>query len=85
MLPTPYFLIAVAFNRVDVHGVVSPFVVHGEANAELARELGAKLEIRDTGIWFWGVGTFLFPTNKSRTIVPTGFESKWFTLATGGR
>jgi hypothetical protein len=85
LLPTPYFLIAVAFNRVDVHGVISPFVVHGEANTELVRELGANLEIRDTGIWFWGVGTFLFPSNKSRTVIPAGFESKWFTLATGGR
>ena len=81
----PYFLIAMAFNRVEVQGVVSPFVVRREADAELGDELGANLVIRETGIWFWGVGTFLFPTNKSRTVIPAGFESKSFTLATGGR
>ncbi len=85
LLPTPYFLIAIAFNRVDVHGILSPFVVRSEADAALAKELGANLAIRETGIWFWGVGTFLFRTNKSQTVIPAGFESKWFTLATGGR
>jgi hypothetical protein len=74
-----------AFNRVDVQGVVSRFVVRSEASAGLARELGANLEMRRTGISFWGVGTFLFPTRRSRIVIPAGFESKWFTLATGGR
>ncbi len=82
---TPYFLIQLAFNRVDVQGVVSRFVVRSEASAGLARELGANLEMRRTGISFWGVGTFLFPTRRSRIVIPAGFESKWFTLATGGR
>ena len=56
-----------SFNRVDVQGVVSPFVARSEADTALARELGANLAIRETGIWFWGVGTFLFPTGKSHT------------------
>ncbi len=85
LLPTPYILVAMSFNRVDVQGVVSPFVARSEADAALARELGANLAILETGIWFWGVGTFLFPTSKSRAVIPAGFESKWFTLATGGR
>lgn len=85
LLPTPYYLIAIAFNRVEVNGVLSPFMVRSEANADLAKELGANLAMRETGIWFWGVGTFLFPTNKSHTVIPEGFESKWFSLATGGR
>jgi len=85
LLPTPYFRVVLSFNRVDVHGVVSPFVVRSEPEKELARKLGANLELRDTGIWYWGVGTFLFPTNKSGMVIPAGFESKWFTLATGGR
>jgi hypothetical protein len=85
LLPTPYILVAISFNRVDVHGVVSPFVARSEADAALTRELGANLAIRETGIWFWGVGTFLFPTGKSHTVMPAGFESKWFTLATGSR
>ncbi|HYW43627.1 MAG TPA: hypothetical protein VE959_12270 [Bryobacteraceae bacterium] len=85
LLPAPYFLIALSFNRVEVQGVLSPFAARSEANAELAKELGANLEMRETGIWFWDVGTFLFPTNKSRMVIPAGFESKWFTLATGAR
>lgn len=85
LFPKPHYLIAIAFNRVEVHGVVSPFAARSEADPELAKELGANLLMRATGIWFWGVGTFLFPTPKSHYIVPAGFESKWFTLATGGR
>ena len=85
LTPSPYFLIAIAFNRVEVQGVVSPFVARSEADAGLARKLDANLLMRETGIWFWGVGTFLFPTSKSSTVIPAGFESKWFTLATGGR
>jgi hypothetical protein len=83
--PAPYFLIAVAFNRVDVQGALSPFAAHSEPDAELTRMLGASLEVHAAGIWFWDVGTFLFPTSKSRTVAPAGFESKWFTLATGAR
>jgi len=85
LLPTPYFRIALAFNRVDVQGVLSPFFAHKDADPEVARELGANRAMRDTGIWFWGVGTFLFPSKKDHTVIPTGFESTWFTLDTGGR
>jgi hypothetical protein len=83
--PSPYFLVALSFNRVEARGAVSPFVARSEPDPGLARELGAHLAMRDTGIWFWGVGAFLFPTGKSHTVIPAGFESKWFTLATGGR
>ena len=83
LLPRPYFLVRLAFNRVEIAGVVSPFVARSEGSEELAQELGANPEMRGTGIWYWGVGTFLFPTNKSSTVIPAGFESKWSTLATG--
>jgi hypothetical protein len=85
LLPTPYFRVVLAFNRVEVQGAVSPFVVRSEPDKELAEKLGANLDLRDTGIWYWGVGTFLFPSSKSEIVIPAGFESKWFTLATGGR
>jgi len=85
LLPSPYFRIVLAFNRVDVNGAISPFVVRSEPDAQLAERLNANLGLRDTGIWYWGVGTFLFPTNKPEIVIPAGFESKWFTLATGGR
>jgi hypothetical protein len=80
-----YFLVMIAYNRVDVQGAVSPFVARSDAGAEQAKELGANLEMRDTGIRFWGVGTFVFPTGKPEIVIPAGFQSKWFTLATGGR
>jgi hypothetical protein len=60
-------------------------VARSEPDADLSRELGANLAMGDAGIWSWGVGTFLFPTSKARMAVPAGFESRWFTLATGGR
>ena len=85
LLPSPYFRIVLAFNRVEVNGALSPFVLRSEPDAQLAEKLNASLALRDTGIWYWGVGTFLFPSNKPEIVIPAGFESKWFTLATGGR
>jgi hypothetical protein len=85
LLPKPYFLVALSFNRVDVAGVVAPFVVRSEPGPDLTEKLGANLDMHDSGIWSWGVGTFLFPTSKANIVIPAGFESKWFTLATGGR
>ena len=42
LLPTPYILVAMSFNRVDVQGVVSPFVARSEADAALARKAGRE-------------------------------------------
>jgi hypothetical protein len=83
LLPSPYFRVVLAFNRVEVNGAISPFVVRSEPDQALADRLEANLTPRDTGIFYWGVGTFLFPTNKSNIVIPAGYESKWFTLATG--
>ena len=85
LLPSPYFLVAIALNRVEVQGTVAPFFARSEANPELARELGAKVAMRGSGVRLWGVGTFLFPGKQTHIVIPAGFESKWFTLATGGR
>ena len=85
LLPAPYFLVAMSFNPVEIQGVVFPFVARSEPDAERTRELGVNLEMRESGVWSWGVGTFLFPTGKSRMAIPAGFESHWFTLSPGGR
>ena len=85
LLSTPYFLIVISFNRVDIRGALSPFAARSEPDPDLARELGANLAVRETGVRFWGIGSFLFPTNKPRLVIPAGFQSKWFTLAIGGR
>ncbi len=77
----PYFLIAMSFNRLDWQGTSSPFGARSEAGEKLARDLGANLAGAGGGFRFWDVGTFLFPTTKSRYVIPAGFESKWMTLA----
>jgi hypothetical protein len=85
LLPSPYFLIALSFNRLAIGDFASPFAARSEGNVELARELGATLVGQGRGLAFWDVGTFLFPTNRSRYVVPAGYESKWITLAIRGR
>lgn len=83
-LPKPYYLVAVAFNRVEMGGVVAPFLARSEPSPDLVKDLSANIELRVTGFWYWDVGTFLFPTAKPHFVVPAGFESRWFTLAVGG-
>uniref|UniRef100_Q01N92 Uncharacterized protein n=1 Tax=Solibacter usitatus (strain Ellin6076) TaxID=234267 RepID=Q01N92_SOLUE len=83
LLPSRYFLVAIAFNRVEWQGLVSPFAARSEPDAALVKELDANLALRETGFRFWGVGTFLWRTAKSSTVIPAGFESKWFTLVAG--
>jgi len=85
LLPREYFLVAVSFNRVEMQGIVSPFVARSAPDPELARDLGANLGMQGTGLSFWGVGTFLFRAGRGRTAIPAGFVSQWFTLAAGGR
>ena len=85
MLPSPYFLIALSFNRLEIEGVFSFFAARSDTNSELAKELGANVFGLSGGLGYWDVGTFLFPTTKSHYVMPAGFESKWFTLATRGR
>jgi hypothetical protein len=85
LVPAPYFLVAMSFNRVEIQGVVSSFAARSQPDPELARQLDANLEMRQSGAWFWGVGTFLFPTGQSHTVIPAGYKLKWFTLAAGGR
>lgn len=85
IFPTPYFLIAMSFNRLERENVSSPFAARMEPNGELAKELGANLLVRERGVNFWDVGTFLLPSAKSRHVLPAGYESKWFTLATPSR
>jgi hypothetical protein len=83
-LPEPYFLVSMAFNRMELQGALAPFAARHEPDGPLARELDAQLGLRATGIWFWNVGTFLFRSEQSRYTIPAGFESQWFTLAIGG-
>jgi len=83
-VPEPYFLVSMAFNRMELQGSLAPFAARHEPDTPLARELDAQLGLRATRIWFWNVGTFLFRSDQSRYTIPAGFESQWFTLAIGG-
>ena len=85
LLPQPYFLIAMSFNRLVRGEVSSPFAAKYDSNAELAHRLGAELRSRARGLEFWDVGTFLFPSSKPNFVLPAGYESKWATLATPSR
>jgi hypothetical protein len=85
ILPQPYFLIAMSFNRLVRGDVSSPFAAKYDSNAAVARELGAELRSRARGLEFWDVGTFLFPSSKPTYVLPAGYQSKWVTLATPSR
>ncbi|HLK65629.1 MAG TPA: hypothetical protein VKU19_19460 [Bryobacteraceae bacterium] len=85
ILPQPYFLISLSFNRLVRGDVSSPFAARYDANAALARELGAEVHMGGRGLEFWDVGTFLFPSSKPTLVLPAGYESQWETLATPSR
>jgi hypothetical protein len=85
LIPTPYFLIAISFSRLELTGSSSPFAARLDRDTELATRLGANLLGRRRGIDFWDVGNFLFPTSKTRYVLPAGYESRWYTLATPAR
>jgi hypothetical protein len=82
LLPTAYFLVAISFNRLQFEGGLAPFAAHAEQNESLARELGVSPAGQGGGFGFWDVGTFLFPSSRSRLVIPAGFASKWMTLST---
>ena len=81
LLPSPYFLVAMSFNRLDWQGTSSPFAARSEGSTSLARSLGVTLDTQGGGLRFWDVGTFLFASSAGHYVIPAGFESKWTTLA----
>lgn len=81
LLPRPYYLVAISFNRIEWQGTVSPFAARAEENPDLVRELGATATGNGGGFRYWNVGTFLFPSHKPQYVIPAGFQMKWTTLA----
>ena len=82
LFPEPYFVIAISYNRVELNGVSSPFAARLESNNQPTAGLGFEARPRARGLEFWDIGTFVFPSSKGRYVLPSGYESKWFTLAT---
>jgi hypothetical protein len=85
ILPRPYFLISISFNRLTRGDISSPFAAKYDGGEKLAKDLGAELRLPSRGLEFWDVGTFLFPSSKPTYVLPAGWESKWDTLATPSR
>jgi len=79
--PEPYFLVALTFNRLELGGISSPFAARLDQGASLARRLGVNLNPSGSGAAAWSSGVFLFPTVRSRQVIPAGYQSRWFTLA----
>ena len=82
IFPEPYFVIAISYYRVELNGVSSPFAARLESNFQSSPGLGFEARPRARGLEFWDIGTFVFPTSKTRYVLPAGYESKWLTLAT---
>ena len=85
LLPRPYFLVSISFNRLVRGEISSPFAAKYDASEKLAKDLDADLHLPSRGLEFWDVGTFLIPSGKPTYIFPAGYESKWETLATPSR
>jgi len=85
LLPTPFFLVSISFNRLELTGISSPFAARLDRDDELAKQLGANVAPRGRGLESWDVGNFVFVTGKKRYVMPAGYESQWFTLATPPR
>jgi hypothetical protein len=67
---------------VELNGVSSPFAARLESNNQPTAGLGFEARPRARGLEFWDIGTFVFPSSRNRYVLPAGYESKWFTLAT---
>jgi hypothetical protein len=82
LLPEPYFLVAMSFNRLDWGGASHRFAARLEPSAELVRQLGTNVLGRSGGgLRYWGVGVLLFPSGREKWVIPAGYQSKWTTLA----
>jgi hypothetical protein len=82
LLPEPYFLVAMSFNRLDWEGTSHRFAARLEPNTELVRQLGANALGRGGGgLRYWGIGVLLFPSAREKWVIPAGYQSKWTTLA----
>ncbi len=68
------FVISVAFDTLEVKGVVSPFY------ATLVRPAPTQMQVGNPRLKDWPHGTFVFPSNDARYVVRTPFESRWRTV-----
>ena len=67
VFPKSYFVVSMAFDRVEVDGKF--FKLRIQSNASRAAANPA-----------WPMGTFSFPASNSRYVIPAGFKSKWLTV-----
>ena len=67
LLPGNYFVVSLAFDRVQVDGKFFKLRIKSNGN-----RVATNSE--------WPMGTFLFTATNSRYVIPAGFKSKWFTV-----
>ena len=68
--PKKYFVVSMAFDRVQVDGKFFKLRVKSDGNGMFTPKSGTP----DSE---WPIGTFLFPGKNSRYVIPAGFKSKW--------
>jgi len=66
LFPRNYFVLSMAFDRVQVDGKSFKLRIKSNGN-------------RDATNPEWPMGTFFFPAKNSRYVIPAGFRSKWLT------
>jgi hypothetical protein len=79
--PENYFVVSMAFDRLQIDGMLFKLRVKSDG----------KIRTPGRTIWYepnsaganpeWPMGSFSFPTKKSRNVIPVGFLSKWRTIA----
>ncbi len=66
LFPRNYFVVSMAFDRVQIDGKFFKLRIKSESIS-----VATNPE--------WPMGTFTFPANNSRYVIPAGFKSKWLT------
>lgn len=67
LFPGNYFVVSLAFDRVQVDGKFFKLRIKSNVN-----RVATNSE--------WPMGTFSFPATNSRYVIPAGFKSKWTTV-----
>ena len=74
LFPKDYFVVSMAFDRVQVYGKFFKLRIESDGNMNFAPK-SARPDPQ------WPMGTFSFPASNSRYMIPAGFKSKWRTIA----
>ncbi len=74
LFPRNYFVVSLAFDRVQVDGKSFKLRIESDGNMIFTPK-SARPNPE------WPLGTFSFPASSPRYVIPAGFKSKWRTIA----